>query len=398
MNFRALAGVVACALIAGGASAQSTKAVEWKRSDGGNGHWYEFSGTPVSWPTADGLANAKGAHLFTPNTPPENDFALLPAIDFGAQTVAVGVRYYGATGGPICVTGEPFPNLYGRYSSSCSYYSPEIYAPFFAFKYVGTQSVSLECVPLNANMPYVLEWDADCNGDGVVDFGQIVRGELVDTNADWIPDCCQAGGCGPTSPSLILNGGFESGTPLAACSGEQAVAGTTLCQGWSVGAGVVSRFHSGTNCRTQGRALLEDYCVDLCGAPNSPGSIRQAIPAVPGRKYRISFWLSGDCRCGTSQKGVRVTVSDRLSMMFNFQCTGSGAQGWNKAQFEFTAQMASELLEIAAIGEVTDCGPLVDGIRMDDVTVGCVGDIDGSGAVDGGDIALLLLNFGECSN
>lgn len=38
----------------------------------------------------------------------------------------------------------------------------------------------------------MLEWDADCNGDGVVDLGQILRGDLLDSDADGIPDVCEA--------------------------------------------------------------------------------------------------------------------------------------------------------------------------------------------------------------
>ena len=37
----------------------------------------------------------------------------------------------------------------------------------------------------------VIEWSADCNSDGIVDYGQIRAGELVDVNANNIPDCCE---------------------------------------------------------------------------------------------------------------------------------------------------------------------------------------------------------------
>ena len=40
---------------------------------------------------------------------------------------------------------------------------------------------------------YLIEWSADCNSDGVVDFGQIRAGELDDANANNIPDCCEQG-------------------------------------------------------------------------------------------------------------------------------------------------------------------------------------------------------------
>ena len=48
MNTRVSIVLIASALFAGVAGAQSTQAVEWKVSEGGNGHWYEVrsSGLP----------------------------------------------------------------------------------------------------------------------------------------------------------------------------------------------------------------------------------------------------------------------------------------------------------------------------------------------------------------
>jgi len=38
---------------------------------------------------------------------------------------------------------------------------------------------------------FVAEWSADCNNDGIVDYGQIRAGEYADVNANNIPDCCE---------------------------------------------------------------------------------------------------------------------------------------------------------------------------------------------------------------
>ena len=40
--------------------------------------------------------------------------------------------------------------------------------------------------------PSIVEWSADCNADGVVDFGQILAGELADLNHNNTPDCCES--------------------------------------------------------------------------------------------------------------------------------------------------------------------------------------------------------------
>lgn len=60
------------------------------------------------------------------------------------------------------------------------------------------------------------------------------------------------------------------------------------------------------------------------------------------------------------------------------------------------ARGASEPLEFVADNGVTTGGPMLDANNLADITTQCVGDIDGSGDVDGADISLLLLNFGPC--
>jgi hypothetical protein len=54
---------------------------------------------------------------------------------------------------------------------------------------------------------YVIEWEADCNGDGIVDYGQIHRGELDDDNANGIPDVCETSVTGVIPPSVPSQGG-----------------------------------------------------------------------------------------------------------------------------------------------------------------------------------------------
>jgi hypothetical protein len=60
----------------------------------------------------------------------------------------------------------------------------------------------------------IIEWSADCNEDGIVDFGQIRAGDLVDLDADNIPDCCESPlGC---CPADIDQSGATNGVDLAA--------------------------------------------------------------------------------------------------------------------------------------------------------------------------------------
>ena len=44
----------------------------------------------------------------------------------------------------------------------------------------------------NLMFSYLVEWDADCNNDGLVDYGQILSGTLADANANGVPDTCES--------------------------------------------------------------------------------------------------------------------------------------------------------------------------------------------------------------
>ncbi len=45
---------------------------------------------------------------------------------------------------------------------------------------------------------FIVEWSADCNADSIVDYGQILSGQLADSNSNGIPDLCECA----TNPSL----------------------------------------------------------------------------------------------------------------------------------------------------------------------------------------------------
>jgi len=75
---------------------------------------------------------------------------------------------------------------------------------------------------------WIVEWSADCNGDGVVDYGQILRGELVDGNEDGVPDCCESGiGCAVCDGDVVEDG-VVNGVDLAAILGAWGTSGGPL--------------------------------------------------------------------------------------------------------------------------------------------------------------------------
>ena len=52
------------------------------------------------------------------------------------------------------------------------------------------------CPPCEPHF-FAVEWSADCNADGIIDYGQILAGQLVDANANNIPDACESDLCAP---------------------------------------------------------------------------------------------------------------------------------------------------------------------------------------------------------
>ena len=74
----------------------------------------------------------------------------------------------------------------------------------------------------------LIEWSADCNGDGIVDYGQIRAGQLADANNNNIPDCCEQGvSCSPCAADIVRDG-VVNGIDLAAVLTNWGTAGGSL--------------------------------------------------------------------------------------------------------------------------------------------------------------------------
>ena len=156
-----------------------------------NGHWYQaVAVTGKHWSECRDLAIATGGHLVTIGSSAEDSFAL---------TLTSNVTYWiGAEriSGAICssvsgwrwVTGEPFS--YARWAASQPECSPtgQVYVAINNISYLpGWHDYDdATTVPIA-----IFEWDADCNNDGIVDFGQIRDGTLPDQNGNNIPDTCE---------------------------------------------------------------------------------------------------------------------------------------------------------------------------------------------------------------
>ena len=76
----------------------------------------------------------------------------------------------------------------------------------------------------------LVEWESDCNADGIVDFGQIQSGQLQDDNQNNVPDVCEytvtgvipVSGASSGGTSVIINGTNFPQNPAVLIGGSAA--------------------------------------------------------------------------------------------------------------------------------------------------------------------------------
>lgn len=187
--------------------------VQWSASEGGNGHWYESvrlgtwpSGPGSSWGWCRDAAAVAGGHLATLTSSSENDFVrtrLVVPMDPGVLEAGPQLGGLRVRGEWTWITGEPWTfDAFGGLEPTGDGEALE-YWRWCCLWWNDRDATSWDP---RANT-YIIEWSDDCNGDGIVDFGQIRRGELADVNGDARPDCCDlGGGCDPCLGDLDGDG------------------------------------------------------------------------------------------------------------------------------------------------------------------------------------------------
>ena len=210
MNNVLMAGAVASAASLGmcaDAFAQSS-AVQWTTASGGNGHWYRFNPTHVNWAVARSAAIAVGGDLACIGSQSENTFVryLIPTGDAG---------YLGAIRTSIGSTGWQWVS-----GDEWNYTNWNAGEPNGATvgEVVWIESDSggwNDHAQANSIQGSIIEYSADCNADGIVDYGQILSGQLTDANSNGIPDSCEVDPC----PGDISGNHAVDGVDLAALLG-----------------------------------------------------------------------------------------------------------------------------------------------------------------------------------
>jgi hypothetical protein len=201
---------IATLVIASTAPAQ--QAVQWKASDGGNGHWYELilASSPTTWQDGQSYATQQGAHLATITAHTENLFLATYiqsniVIPWGAGIDPEGCWLGGQRVGGTWTwcTSEPWM-FTGWNQTQCIVgggnqpdqdgASRLLQIACLSGGECRWDDICIESEVGSCTRPFILlEWSADCNSDGIVDYGQCHDGTLPDYNGNNIPDCCERG-------------------------------------------------------------------------------------------------------------------------------------------------------------------------------------------------------------
>ena len=197
-------------------------AVQWRVEDGGNGHWYAHD--LVEYPAGTALcgidwlvdyAAGFGSHPVTITSAEEESFVLevMPYFNGVYSTANIGCRRESASSPWYWVTGEPFEysNFIGGVSDGQVvhlYDEQSIFGPGWRR---GAECFVAEDVTIGEGISTILEWSADCNGDGIVDYGQILDGTFADLNSNGVPDQCEDEATATIdAPKLALGTGFAA--------------------------------------------------------------------------------------------------------------------------------------------------------------------------------------------
>ena len=201
--------------------------VQWRVEDGGNGHWYQHVPDLQSFTWHQQRAVSRGASVVCIADLTENQFVwnLVHAIEPGPfdRTIWIGLIQDPIGGEPdqgwswIDGAGSTYrnwlpsePNNYPPYEED----NCRMIVSMEPSPYQGTWQDYAEA----SQFASVIEWSADCNSDGIVDYGQLVSGQLADTNTNGIPDICECA----THPELgacrcvgdIVTDGIVNGADL----------------------------------------------------------------------------------------------------------------------------------------------------------------------------------------
>ena len=417
--------VVGSALaIASVASAQN--AVEWRVADGGNGHWYAAADAPTG-DAAVSLAASLGGNLATISDAAENAHVHAIYIATGKQSAWLGLRQLNGQPSPNAgwhwITGEPYSYLNwtdhsGAFPTGAPDDSPCGLPPWGIENDQANQGVmnpdgrwdDLEtgmptCGSPQWNNTAIIEWSADCNNDGIVDYGQILAGALADANQNNIPDCCEAGSSCPGSAVQwrVEDGGNGHWYQLSGPFFSSWVLGNSYAE--EVGGHLVTLTSASEQTFAATLAFNSTPTqVDDCwlGAFQDHSAPTYSEPAggwrwVTGESWNFTSWRPDGQPHGNGDFLVATTVpADGLGWVDSGPNHRPGncqafvewsADCNNDSLIDYGQIRAGDLIDANANNIPDCCEP---GASCDP----CPADVDQSGAINGVDLAGVLNNWG----
>jgi hypothetical protein len=242
----AVAAVLAALLASSEVHAQA--ASQWRVQDGGNGHWYTcvtLSPGKRTWASARAYVRDLGGDLASIGSAGENDF-----VKWVARAPQFWNQGYGPWLGGIQAAGAPEPAGgwawcdgtawgftswgQGEPTNSCGFSQEDALilrgGPDSAAKWWNDYSEDGGIGCGFEIVSAVVEWSEDCNGDNVVDFGQIRDGWLADCNDNNVPDSCEIA----NAPQLDV----DTNGVLDACQPD--CNGNGIPDGFEIGSGAIS--------------------------------------------------------------------------------------------------------------------------------------------------------------
>ena len=296
----------------------------------------------------------------------------------------------------------------------------------------------------------LIEWSVDCNNDGIVDLGQILNGQLTDSNGDGVPDVCQGIVTVPGNFATI-QAAIDS-TPNGASRIINVAAGSYAgpidFKGKNVvvrGAGAGATILAGTGGAT--RAV-----VNMAGEPSTAALERVTVqwgytgtpfPGTPsalcgggiqfyGGQNKVIDTVVQNNNCTSVGGGIALVGGlqqiIRTSVRDNTAGLGAGAVWWTAVGQSAQSPAFLTLTDSVLTGNRTTSGPdggmqlLADQpntfVSLTDTQVcgnlprpnisgrwsdlggntvcECIGDVSGDGQVNGADIGVLLSAWGPC--
>ncbi|MEY4116954.1 MAG: hypothetical protein RLZZ116_282 [Planctomycetota bacterium] len=392
-------------------SVLAQNAVQWRVQDGGNGHWYRIVSSGQTFQHAKTQAESIGGHLATITSAGEQQFI--------AASVASGTNFLNAwiglaqdpgsaepAGGWRWVTGEalgPYNNWWMGVpqpdNSACGTGVAEdfvMWAKQWGGFWADVSGGTVPGAPCTGEQSHaIVEWSADCNNDGVVDYGQIRLYQLADQDLDNVPDCCESpAGCqrGPIQWRQA-DGGNGHWYALSDAFERWPDADGTARQ---LGGDLASITSAAENQFVTTNFVGQRFWL---GGRRSPVNFSQFI-WVTNEAWTYSSWAPGEpntCNpCGQAEFVIFVDgLWDDTGLVVNSDPSHPGYHGL----IEFSADCNND--GIVDFGQIRD-GTLVDTNSNNvpdccESTQGCnpcPADVDGSGAVNGVDLAAILNVWG----